>query len=200
MRQRRDKELVGYIKQVHRRYGFYGYRRIAYELMREKVPGIGYKPVRRLMKEYHIRAMRVKIKTSIATRNSSNKYKYLLKGYKVKFPNQLWATDITYIKVNGQTVYLAAIIDVYSRKILSWRISNSMDTSLCTSVLEDALYRYGIPAVFNSDRGSQFTSEEFIEILKANKIRISMDSKGRALDNIYIERFWKTVKYEDIKL
>ena len=194
----RDKEKIKYIREIHEKYSFYGYRRISCVLKKERGKEIGEKVVRRLMKASKIKALQAKSRTSIANKENK-KYEYLLKGYEVRFPNQLWETDITYVRVKGQRVYLSAIIDVYSRKILSWRISNSMDTSLCVSVLEDALYKYGIPAVFNSDQGSQYTSKEFTKILTNKKVRISMDSKGRALDNIFIERFWKTVKYEDIK-
>ena len=110
----------------------------------------------------------------------------------------MWATDITYIKVNGGYVYLAAILDLFSRKVLSWRLSNTMETSFCIEALEEALHKYGCPAIFNTDQGSQFTSEAFTGVLKKHDIRISMDSKGRALDNIYVERLWRSFKYEDL--
>jgi len=115
-------------------------------------------------------------------------------------PNQVWTTDITYIKLAGGHVYLVAIIDVYSRKILSWQISNTLDAEFCISALESAIAIYGVPAIFNTDQGCQFTSEAFTTTLEGYGIRISMDGVNRALDNIYIERFWRTLKYEDIYL
>jgi putative transposase len=115
-------------------------------------------------------------------------------------PNQVWATDITYIKLKGGCVYLMAIIDLYSRKVLSWRLSNTMDAEFCISALEEAIITYGVPSIFNTDQGSQFTSEGFISVLKKYGIQISMDGVGRALDNIYVERLWRSVKYEEIYL
>ena len=115
-------------------------------------------------------------------------------------PNQVWAMDITYIKLAGGHIYLAAIIDLFSRKILSWSLSNTMDTEFCISAVDDAIKTYGIPAIFNTDQGSQFTSDGFIKKLEDKGIQISMDGKGRALDNIYIERFWRSLKYEEIYL
>jgi putative transposase len=150
------------------------------------------------MHRYGLKAKIGKIATSIANR-LHKKYPYLLRGYKAKYPNQVWATDITYIKVNGANVYLCAIIDLYSRKVLSWRLSNTMEKEFCISACEEALALYGIPAIFNSDQGSQFTSENFVKMLEDKKVRISMDGKGRALDNVFIERFWSTLKQEEIK-
>jgi putative transposase len=128
------------------------------------------------------------------------KYPYLLRGKRIWLPNQVWATDITYIKLAGGDVYLVAIIDVYSRKILAWRVSNTLDAEFCIAALEEAIALYGIPAIFNTDQGCQFTSDAFIAVLEWNGIQISMDGVNRALDNIYIERFWRTLKYEDIYL
>jgi putative transposase len=112
----------------------------------------------------------------------------------------VWATDITYIHLKGGSVYLVAIIDLYSRKVLSWRISNTMDAEFCVSALEEAISIWGVPAIFNTDQGSQFTSEAFISVLETHGIMISMDGKNRALDNILVERFWRSLKYEDIYL
>lgn len=127
-------------------------------------------------------------------------YPYLLRGLDVVRPNQVWSTDITYIRLAQAFVYLVAIIDWYSRKVLSWRLSNSMDVSFCVDCLESAIHQYGTPEIFNSDQGSQFTSREFTGVLLKHEIRISMDGRGRALDNIFVERLWRTVKYEDIYL
>ena len=135
------------------------------------------------------------------------KYKYLLKEFKndknqviIDTPNKVWSTDITYIKLEKGFVYLASIIDWHSKKILSWKLSNSMDVKLTTDVLKEALMLYPKPEIFNSDQGSQYTSKEHVNILKEHDIKISMDGKGRSIDNICIERFWRTIKYEEIYL
>lgn len=127
-------------------------------------------------------------------------YPYLLRGVDVERPNQVWSTDVTYIRLARGFVYLVAVIDWYSRRVLSWRISNSMDASFCVDCLEDALRVHGKPEVFNSDQGSQFTSNAFTGVLKREGIAISMDGRGRALDNIFVERLWRSVKYEDVYL
>lgn len=159
--------------------------------------GVTRKQVRRIMKKAGLRAIFPGKRTSIASKQHP-KYPYLLAGKVISFPNQVWATDITYIKLAGGHVYLIAIIDLYSRKVLSWRISNTMDADFCVSALEEAIATYGVPAMFNTDQGCQFTSEAFTGVLKAYGIVISMDGKNRAIDNIYVERFWRTLKYEDI--
>lgn len=127
-------------------------------------------------------------------------YPYLLRGVVVTRPNQVWSTDITYIRLAHSFVYLAAVIDWYSRRVLSWRISNTLDTAFCVDCLEEALQRYGNPEIFNTDQGCQFTSESFTGVLRAHDIAISMDGRGRALDNIFVERLWRSVKYEDVYL
>ena len=123
---------------------------------------------------------------------------YLLKGLGIVRSNQVWSTDITYIRMAHGFVYLVAIIDWYSRYILSWRVSISLESEFCVNVLEEALAKYGKPEIFNTNQGVQFTSEQFICILKNNNIQISMDGKGRALDNVFIERFWRSLKQEKI--
>jgi len=188
--------VLGWIYEVLIDYPSYGYRKV-YHLLKEIIDATE-KQVRRIMFQYKLRAVFGKIRTTISEWEH-RKYPYLLRGKKIEYPNQVWATDITYIKIGGQTVYLCAILDLYSRKVLSWRLSINMETSFCVSALEEALAKYGTPAIFNSDQGSQFTSREFIDILEGKGIRVSMDGKGRALDNIYVERFWRSVKYEDIK-
>ena len=127
-------------------------------------------------------------------------YPYLLRGVVVTRPNQVWSTDITYIRLTHSFVYLAAVIDWYSRRVLSWRISNTLDTAFWVDCLEEALQRYGNPEIFNTDQGCQFTSESFTGVLRAHDIAISMDGRGRALDNIFVERLWRSVKYEDVYL
>jgi putative transposase len=127
-------------------------------------------------------------------------YPYLLRGVYIDRPNQVWSTDITYIRLAHGFVYLVAVMDWYSRKVLSWRISNSMEVSFCVDCLEEALRNFGKPEIFNSDQGSQFTSESFTDVLKREGITISMDGRGRAFDNIFVERLWRNVKYEDVYL
>jgi len=124
----------------------------------------------------------------------------LLKGLDIIHPNQVWSTDIKYIRMPRGFMYLVAIIDWYSRKILSWRLSNIMEAGFCVDCLEDGIRTYGTPEIFNSDQGSQFTSDAFTGVLIDNGITISMDGRGRALDNIFVERLWKTVKYEEVYL
>jgi putative transposase len=127
-------------------------------------------------------------------------YPYLLRGVAMKRPNQVWSADVTYIRLARGFAYLVAVIDWYSWRVLSWRISNSMDASFCVDCLEDALRMHGKPEVFNSDQGSQFTSNAFTGVLKREKIAISMDGRGPALDNIFVERLWRSVKHEDVYL
>jgi putative transposase len=127
------------------------------------------------------------------------KYPYLLSGLKIDRPNQVWSTDITYIPMAKGFVYLVAIIDWYSRYVLSWRISNTLDSDFCVDALNDARRAYGQPEIFNTDQGSQFTSDKFINALKENEdIRISMDGKGRWVDNVFVERLWRSLKWEEV--
>jgi len=151
------------------------------------------------MKELGLKAIYPGPKTSQPNKKHK-KYPYLLRGLEIKYINQVWSSDITYIKYKGSHMYLVAIIDIYTRKVLSWRLSNTMDSHFCRECLNEAIRLYGKPEIFNTDQGSQFTCYEFIEILKNNNIQVSMDGKGRALDNVYIERLWRTLKYENIFL
>lgn len=175
---------------------FYGYRKIAHALRDMEVTR---KQVRRIMKKFGLRAIFPKRNLSKPFKGHK-KYPYLLKNKLIWLPNQAWAADITYVRLKGGHVYLVAIIDLYSRKVLSWKVSNTMDTEFCVSALEEAIAQYGIPAIFNTDQGSQFTSEAFTSVLEKYGIQISMDGVGRAIDNIYIERLWRSVKYEEIYL
>ncbi|EGR2491090.1 IS3 family transposase, partial [Vibrio cholerae] len=146
-----------------------------------------------------IGAIYPKPKTTLA--NKAHKvYPYLLHDIEVTYPNQAWAIDITYIPMAKGFLYLVAIIDWYSRKVLAWRLSNTMDTSFCIEALEEALKHYGPPDIFNSDQGSQFTSTEFTQTLIEHNVRISMDGKGRWVDNVFIERLWRSLKYEEVYL
>lgn len=180
------------------RHPFYGTRRMV-AILRMGGYVINRKRVQRLMREMGLAGMAPGPNTSKA--HPENKvYPYLLRGVSVVRPNHVWSTDITYIRLAHGFAYLVAVIDWYSRKVLSWRISNSMETVFCNDCLEDALRSHGTPDIFNSDQGSQFTSKEFTDILKRKGVTISMDGRGRAFDNIFVERLWRNVKYEDVYL
>ena len=167
------------------------------EKLRERV---SRKKVRGLMKELGIRALCPQPNLSKPNKQHK-KYPYLLRGVVIERPNQVWSANITYIRLSHGFVYLVAIIDWYSRAILSWRLSSTLDSDFCVEALEEALRKYGLPEIFNTDQRSQFTSEAFLGVLEKHEaIRISMDGVGRALDNVYIERFWRTLKYEYVYL
>jgi putative transposase len=151
------------------------------------------------MKLIGIEAVYPKPRLSNADRKHP-KYAYLLSDLRVTRPNQVWCTDITYIPTQHGFAYLVGIMDWYSRYVLSWELSNSLESSFCVKALERALLKYGRPEIFNSDQGSQFTDAAFIGILEANGVRISMDGRGRCMDNIFIERLWRSVKYEEVYL
>jgi putative transposase len=154
--------------------------------------------VSRLMGELGLRTIYPGPKLS-APGKDSKKYPYLLRDLEVIRPNQVWSTDITYIRMPGGFVYLAAVIDWYSRYVLSWRLSNTLDSSFCIEALEEALGQ-GKPEIFNTDQGVQYTSDSFIAALEIRQIQVSMEGKGRALDNVFVERLWRTVKYEEVYL
>ena len=193
-----DLRLMREIDEIHLKYPFYGSRRIRNEL-RDRGFTIGREHVRTLMKKMAIEALYRKPRLSIPF--SGHKiFPYLLRGMKIDRANQVWATDITYIPMAKGFVYLVAIMDWASRKVLSWRISNTLDTSFCVSALEEAMERFGKPKIFNTDQGSQFTSESFTEKLLNNGIQVSMDGKGRWVDNVFVERLWRSLKYEEVYL
>lgn len=178
---------------------YYGVERMTDYLNMDLGHFVNVKRVRRLYKLMNLQTIYARPKTT--KRNQSHAvYPYLLKNLKIERPNQVWQTDITYIPMFRGFMYMAAIIDVYSRKVLNWSISNSMTADWCIELLEDAISMYGPPEIHNSDQGSQYTSAEYIEVLKKYKVKISMDGKGRASDNIYIERFWRSIKQEKIYL
>jgi putative transposase len=160
---------------------------------------INIKRMRRLMKLVNWKTIFREPKTTIINK-LHKKYPYLLKGLKIEKQNQVWATDITYIPMRKGFMYLMAIIDLHSRKVLNWSLSNTMSADWCAEVLQETMNNHGKPEIFNTDQGSQFTSDVFINVLKFKEIKISMDGKGRALDNIFIERLWKSVKYEHVYL
>jgi putative transposase len=183
------------IDEVYTDRPFFGSRRMTAWLKREGYP-VNRKRIGGLMRRMGLEAIHPKPNTSRP--NPGHKvYPYLLRGLEIARPDQVWSTDITYIRLEKGFVYLAAIIDWHSRKVLSWRLSNSLDTAFCLDCLEDALSR-GKPGIFNTDQGCQFTSQEFTGRLEAAGIRISMDGRGRALDNVFVERLWRSVKYEEV--
>lgn len=191
-------ELICLLHKLHYDYPFYGRRRLHQMALKSGFEVTQY-IIKCLMNEEKIVAL---VLTRSLTRSNKmhKKYPYLLKGVKIDRPNQVWATDITYIRLQGGYVYMMAIIDLYSRKILSWGISNTQNSAFCVGLLSKALDEYGKPEIFNTDQGSQYTSKAFTGLLESNDIQISMDGVGRALDNIFIERFWRTLKYEDIHI
>lgn len=195
---REDIEEKIKLKELFLKYPFYGYRKQVHELETIGIASTS-KRVRRLMHEMGLKALSPRQMTSVSKKEHPV-YPYLLRGKRIRYPNQVWATDITYLKLDVGYVYLVAIMDLYSRKVLSWRISLSMEADFCIETLKDAMARYGVPAIFNTDQGSQFTSYGFIKVLKDAGVEISMDGQGRWRDNIYVERFWRTLKYEDIYL
>jgi putative transposase len=193
-----DGLLCRLIDEEYTRRPFYGSRRMVVFLGRQGYV-VNRKRVQRLMRLMGLAGMSPGPSTSV--RHPDHRvYPYLLRGVEVSRPNQVWSTDITYIRLARGFVYLVAIIDWYSRRVLAWRISNSMDTSFCIDCLEEALIQHGKPEIFNSDQGAQFTSLAFAEVLKREGIGISMDGRGRALDNIFVERLWRSVKHEDVYL
>ena len=190
--------LLQLLDEEYTRHPFYGSRR-----MTKYLCGLGHKinrkRVQRLMKILGLVGMAPGPNTSKA-HPQHKVYPYLLRGVDITQPNHVWSTDITYIRLPRGFVYLVAIIDWYSRRVLSWRLSNTMDTSFCIDCLEEAIKTYGVPEIFNTDQGAQFTSNAFTDVLIKNGVSISMDGRGRALDNIFVERLWRTVKYEEIYL
>ena len=193
-----DMELMRQIDEIHLLYPFYGSRNIRNELW-AKGYNLGRDRVRRLMRRMGIEALYVKPRLSIS-HPGHIKYPYLLRGLEITKANHVWATDITYIPMSRGFCYLVAIMDWASRKVLAWRLSNTLDSAFCVDALEEAIAKFGCPEIFNTDQGSQFTAEAFTNTLRVNNIAISMDGKGRWMDNVFIERLWKSVKYEDIHL
>lgn len=193
-----NEHLMRLIDEEYCRHPFYGYRKMREWLITQgkKVNG---KRVLRLMQKMGLQAIYQAKKTS-KPHPEHKKYPYLLKGIKIDRANHVWSADITYIRLEKGFVYLTVVIDWYSRKVLSWRLSNTIESRFCTEALQEALQNYGKPEIFNTDQGVQFTSPNFIQILKNNEIRISMDGKGRALDNVFVERLWRSVKYEEVYL
>jgi putative transposase len=191
-------ELMKRIDEVHLEFPFYGSRSIARELGK-KGYGVNRKRVQRLMRLMGLESVAPKPNTS-KPNEEHPVYPYLLRGVTVDRPNQVWAADITYIPLARGFAYLVAIMDWASRRVLSWRLSNTLDASFCVEALRQALSRFGRPEIFNSDQGSQFTAKDFTDVLLAKDVKISMDGKGRCIDNVFVERLWRSLKYEDIYL
>ena len=193
-----DLEIMRIIDEQYLKTPTYGSR-----TMRNHLRRLGYKinrkRVQRLMRRMGIEAIYPRPRTS-KPHPEHRIYPYLLKGVKINQSNMVWAADITYIPMRRGFMYLVVVMDWYSRKVLSWRVSNTLDADFCVSALEEAIGRYGVPEIFNTDQGAQFTGSKFINVLKSNNIRISMDGRGRAYDNIFVERLWWTVKYHYVYL
>ena len=195
----KDESLIEeQIVKIYTKRPFYGHRKIKKELEKNNI-FISNKKTLRLMKKLNIKALYQKKCLSLNTKKHE-RYPYLLKNVTPAFSNHVWQTDITYLKLSNGYAYLSTLIDVYSRKILSYELSNTLDVNFCINTVKKAISVYGRPYCINSDQGSQYTSLEFIELLKKENIKISMNSKGRALDNIFIERFFRSLKYEDVYL
>jgi putative transposase len=188
-------QLMKAIEEIYLEQPYYGSRRILKALHRDGWQ-VGLRRVRRLMRIMNIQAIYQRPNTSKPS--PENKvYPYLLRGMVISRPDQVWCTDITYIRLATGWSYLMAVMDWHSRRVISWGLSNTMDVDFCVGVLEESL-KHGKPEFFNTDQGSQFTSTQFTNILKDHEINISMDGRGRYQDNIYIERLWRTVKYENV--
>lgn len=189
--------LLNVLDEVYTDYPFYGTRRMTHWLRGRGYP-VNRKRVVRLMRELGLVAIYPGPRTTIA--NPEHKvYPYLLRDVAITAVNQVWSTDITYIRLRGGFIYLAAVIDWYSRYVLSWEVSNTLESGFCVAALERAL-RVATPEIFNTDQGSQFTSRDFSGLLLDKGVKISMDGRGRALDNIFVERLWRSIKYEEVYL
>lgn len=186
------------IDEIYTRLPFYGSRRMKGALQDDYRICIGRHQARRLMRLMGLEAIYPKPKTSTSC-PEHKKYPYLLRGIIIARPNQVWGSDITYIRLENGWAYLAVIIDWYSRYVISWKLSLTLESDFCIAGLNAALKR-AIPEIFNSDQGTQFTDRDFTEVLVANGIKISMDGRGRCMDNIFTERLWRTVKYENVYL
>ena len=193
-----DLRLMRRLDELHLEHPFLGARKLARLLKDDGFP-IGRRHVGTLMHRMGIEPIYRKPRTSLPAKGHRI-YPYLLTGVAIERANQVWATDITYLPMAKGFVYLAAILDLYSRKVLAWRTSNTLTSDFCVEALQEALTRFGNPEIFNTDKGSQFTAEAFTDLLKAHDIAISMDGKGRWVDNVFVERLWRSVKYEEIYL
>jgi putative transposase len=190
--------LMRRIDELHLKWPFYGSRKISDALRREGTE-VNRKQIQRLMRLMDIEGLAPKPNTSRPAPEHPT-YPYLLRNVKISRVDQVWAADVTYIPMACGFAYLVAIMDWYSRRVLAWRLSNTLDTSFCVAALQEALDRFGQPDIFNTDQGAQFTAEAFTSVLLERDIKISMDGKGRCIDNIFVERLWRSVKYEEVYL
>ena len=194
-----DLRLMRQIDEVHMLYPFFGSRQMTRWLRRQGQEKINRKRVQRLMRLLGLEA--IYRKPNLSRANAAHRiYPYLLRELNVTRANQVWATDITYVPIQGGYAYLCAVIDWHSRAVLAWELSNTLDATFCVRALERALAEHGTPEIFNTDQGCQFTSTEFTSVLLERGIKISMDGKGRCLDNVFVERLWRSVKYEEVYL
>jgi putative transposase len=193
-----DQKLMRRIDEMYLKRPFYGSRRMRDWLQDEGIT-VNRKRVQRLMRQMGLGAIYPKKRTSKPGKGHKI-YPYLLRNLTIDRPNRVWATDLTYIPMAKGFVYLVAIMDWYSRKVLSWRVSTTMDHEPCVEALEEALSKYDSPDIFNTDQGSVFASENFTDVLKRANVDISMDGKGRWMDNVFVERLWRSVKYEEVYL
>ena len=193
-----DLRVMRRIDELHLQHPFYGARRLAKQLEREGFE-VGRLHVTSLMRRMGIEALYRRPRTSIPARDAKI-YTYLLEGLAIERPNQVWTSDLTYLPMAHGFLYLVAILDVMSRKVLAFRVSNTMTPDFCVEAMTEAITRYGAPEIVNTDQGSQFTSKAWIDVRDAAGVRISMDGKGRWVDNVFIERLWRSVKYEDVYL
>ena len=193
-----DIELMAMMDKQYLEHPSFGSRSMR-RFLEKKGYKINRKRVQRLMRKMGLEAIYPKPRTTIANKEHKT-YPYLLRNKTIDTSNMVWASDITYVPMKKGFMYLAAVIDWHSRKVLSWELSNTLDSDFCVSALEKALERFGKPEIFNTDQGSQFTSKEFTGVLKSHDIKISMDGKGRCLDNVFIERLWWSVKHQFLYL
>jgi putative transposase len=191
-------DLMRRIDELHLRWPHLGSRKLARELGKQGLR-INRKHVQRLMQRMDITAVVPKPDTS-KPGPAHPVYPYLLRKLEISRVNQVWATDITYIPLERGFAYLVAIMDWHSRRVLAWRLSNTLDSRFCVEALDEAMARFGKPEIFNTDQGTQFTAEAFTSVLRAADVRISMDGKGRCLDNVFVERLWRSLKYEEVYL
>lgn len=194
-----DLALMRRLDEAHMAYPWYGSRSLRTWLWREHGLRVNRKRVRRLMRTMGLHSIAPQRKTT-QPNPAHPVYPYLLRNVTVERRNQVWAADITYIPMARGFVYLMAIIDWYSRKVLAWRLSNTMDVEFCLAALREALVRYGTPEIFNTDQGAQFTSSAFVQTLHDANVRVSMDGKRRWIDNVFVERLWRSLKYEEVYL
>jgi putative transposase len=190
--------LMRVIDETYLAYPVFGSRQMT-RWLRRQGHLVNRKRVRRLMQQMGLEA--IYRKPNLSRKHPTNPvFKYLLRELDIDRPNQVWAMDITYIPIQGGFIYLCAVIDWYSRAVLAWELSNTMDASFCVEAVKQAIAEHGVPEIFNTDQGSQFTSSEFTQPLLDRGVKISMDGRGRALDNVFVERLWRTVKYDEVYL